>query len=204
MALEVRSDTLSSFNRNISFRDNTTSAIFIDHDITGGLGIGSGQINLLYTIPTLTRATGTAGTANLNVNGRNGNGYSITNMWAIADNTSTTLNNNSSGTVAIAGNINPTSSGTARTFTIGGGGDWTVGGLINMTGQAHTFTKANSGALTFTGSGASTFTGNANINDGTVAIRTISSLNSTSASAGRVVLGGGAAQLSGDFRHRRG
>ncbi|NDF32458.1 MAG: hypothetical protein EB147_09575, partial [Acidimicrobiia bacterium] len=195
--LEIRSDALAGFaTRNLSFRDNTTGAIFVDHDVTGPLGLGSAAMNQTLSANFL-RTTATNG-ATLVFNGRNGYGYSF-GWWALAGNGSTTLTNSTSGQTTITGNINFSSRTSASTLTLQGGGDWSVAGLISASGALHAFTKAGSGLINFSSSAGtlSTFTGNASLNDGVTRIRSVDLLNNTSASAGRIVFGGGALSFVG-------
>jgi autotransporter-associated beta strand protein len=203
--LEVRTDNAgTSFaGRNVRVRNNTSGIIFVDHGTTGPLGLGSGQLqNQTLTFGSITR-NGGANNVNYVFAGRNGFGQSYTNaLPGAGDYRSLTLQNNSSGLVSILGSVwNANGSGTnIGTFTVTGGGDTLIAGAIFAANGRHSFTKGNSGTLTFTQDAAaspSTFLNNANINDGTVEIRTINVLNPNNTNAGRVVFGGGALSFLG-------
>ncbi|MFM7210171.1 MAG: beta strand repeat-containing protein, partial [Verrucomicrobiota bacterium] len=189
--------------RNVRVRNNTTGTVFVDHGVSGSLGLGAGQLqNQSVALGTLTRQSG-GNTVNYTIVGRNGFNVSFASaLSAAADHRSLTLNNNTSGTVTISGNVwNANGSGTSiGTFTASGGGDTVINGVVFASNGRHSFTKGGSGTLTFTqsaGGTAATFLNNANVNDGTLQIRTIEVLNPNNTSSGRVLFGGGVLDFIG-------
>jgi autotransporter-associated beta strand protein len=201
--LEVRTDAASGFTgqKNIRVRNNSTGTIFVDRDLSGPLSLGNGSLqNQTVTFGSLTREAG-GNAANFTFNGRNGyNTITTSATPAAADYRGITVTNNSSGTVTLAGgDVWRANSATASTYTVTGGGETIINGAVVATGGANVLTKAGSGTFTLgaTAATTSTFTGNANINDGTLAIRSVNALNPTSASAGRIVFGNGALSFLG-------
>ena len=200
--LEIRSDALAGFaTRNLSFRDNASgSTLFVDHDVTGSLGIGSAAMNQTISFPSLVRGAGTSGIATLTIQSRNGYNTTVTGNIAIAATHGTTLTNSSSGLFTYLGNLGLSSDATARALTIQGGGDSILTGNITGTGALHEFTKGGSGTLTLSkaqGTGTtSTFTGNTKISDGTLQIRTIDALNPSAGTT--VVFNNGALEFLGN------
>ena len=202
--LEVRTDSPSGFaGRNVRVRNNTTGTVFVDHGLSGSLGLGSGQLqNQTVTFGSLTRTSG-INTVNYTFTGRNGFGQSYTHaLPAAADYRSLAINNNSSGLVTIGGSIwNANGSGTnIGTFTVQGGGDTLIAGAVVASNGRHAFNKTSSGTLTFSQGSAATassFLGNATITDGTLELRTINVLNPNNTSAGRVLFSGGALSFLG-------
>jgi len=199
--LEIRSDALAGFaTRNLSFRDNASGTLFVDHDVTGSLGIGSAAMNQTISFPSLVRGAGTSGIATLTIQSRNGYNTTVTGNIAIAATHGTTLTNSSSGLFTYLGNLGLSSDATARALTIQGGGDSILTGNITGTGALHEFTKGGSGTLTLSkaqGTGTiSTFTGNTKISDGTLQIRTIDALNPSAGTT--VVFNNGALEFLGN------
>jgi autotransporter-associated beta strand protein len=196
--LEVRTDAPNFGTRNIQTNSNTTGTVFVDHGITGDLGIGSGQINQTVAFGAL--HTPVANTQGLNVNlaGRNGYNVSFTaaTLGSGAAEGNVAINNNTSGTLTLNGNLLGANTSTStRTTTIGGNGNsiltgnFIPGGTLN-----HNFTKSGSGILSIQGT-AGTFTGATNVSGGTLNISSIGALNASS--SGRVVFGGGALNYTG-------
>ena len=199
--LEIRTDLPGGFaGRNARVRNNTTGTFFVDHDITGELGISSSLQNQTVSMGSLIRDSG-ANVANFTVNGRNGYNITFTSATpAAADYRGITVTNNSSGTLTLTGgDVWNATSGTASTYTVQGGGETVITGRVLASGGASGLTKTNSGTLTLsqgqTGT-ASTFLGDTTISDGTLEIFSVKALNDTSTR--RIVLGGGALSYRGD------
>jgi hypothetical protein len=200
--LEIRSDSPAGFaGRNMSIRNNAGGTVFIDHDLSGPLSLGAGPLqNQTFNFGNLIRATG-ANNSTATFTGRNGFNFVFAGALAsLEDHRSWTFNNNSSGSVTLLGNVWNTNATGANvgTLTFGGGGEFIVTGSVTTAAADHALTKTGSGTAAFTqtvGVSSSSFLGNTNINDGTLEIRTVEVLNSTSSS--RIVLGGGALSFLG-------
>jgi autotransporter-associated beta strand protein len=197
-ALEVRTDAPDFGTRNIQVNSNTTGTIFVDHGITGDLGIGSGLINQTVAFGALNTPVASNQGLNVNLAGRNGYNVSFTaaTLGSGAGEGTLAINNNTSGTLTLNGNLlGANGSTTARTTTIAGNGDSILtGNFIPGGTQNHNFTKSGSGTLTIQGT-AGTFTGATNVSAGTLNISSIGALNATS--SGRVVFGGGTLNYTG-------
>ncbi len=76
-----------------------------------------------------------------------------------------------------------------RPFTVGGGSNLTVGGIISGSGG---ITTAGAGTLTFSGTGANTYTGTTTVATGTLALNKVAA----AATAGNVTLAGGTVSMT--------
>lgn len=167
--LEVRTDAGAGFlTRNVTQRDNTSGGVFVDHDITGPLGIGSSLINQTVTFGRLGRTTGT-NAATFAISGRNGYNTSFATLFGAAANGALTFNNNSNGLVTYTGDVNVTNDATARAFTVGGSSETLITGSILASGAAHTLTKSGTGTFTLQGT-ASNYTGATAVQQGTLSV----------------------------------
>ena len=177
--LEVRTDDAAGFaGRTVRLRNNVTGTIFVDHDMTGPLSIGTSAQNQTVTMGALIRDTG-ANNTNFTYAGRNGYNISFSSALPTAgDYRSWTLNNNTSGTVTYFGDTWNTNVTTAGTFTVGGNGDTIITGSILATGEAHVLTKSGSGTFTY-GGAAGTYTGVTNINAGTLSFSNVGAFAGT-------------------------
>ncbi len=178
--LEVRTDAASGFaGRSVRLRNNVTGTIFVDHDTSGALGIGSSMQNQTVTFGTLTRDTGVNNT-NFTYNGRNGYGVSFSSiLGAAGDRRGWTLTNNSSGTVTYFGDVWNMNNATAATFTVQGNGDTAITGSILATGGAHVLAKGGTGTFYYGGT-AGTYTGATNISAGTLSFSDVGGFANTS------------------------
>ncbi len=202
--LEVRTDAASGFaGRSVRLRNNVTGTVFVDHDTTGALGIGSSMQNQTVTFGTLTRDTG-ANNTNFTYNGRNGYSVSFSSiLGAAGDRRGWTLTNNSSGTVTYFGDVWNMNNATAATFTVQGNGDTAITGSILATGGAHVLAKGGTGTFYYGGT-AGTYTGATNISAGTLSFSDVGGFANTSVinignattTSGALTYTGGAATLS--------
>jgi autotransporter-associated beta strand protein len=194
--IEVRTDAASGFaGRTVRYRNNTTGTIFVDHDLSGPLSLGSGSLqNQTVTFGGLIRDAG-VNTVNFNYAGRNGYSLSFTSaLPAVGDHRQWTINNNTNGTLTYTGNTWNTNASSANTYTVQGGAETIITGSVIASGALHALTKASSGTLSLQGT-ASTYTGLTSINDGTIAISSVGALNASATN--RVAFGGGALSFLG-------
>ena len=168
--------------RNIYHRGSSTAAsLFADH------AVGS------YGVINRTVAFGQfAFEENLSFvfNGRNGFGYSFTTAPVQGGNANSTITNNAGGMVTFAANFwSNSDNGGARTLTITGSGNTTLGGNLVATSSTydHSLTKSGNGLLRIAGTG-STLDGSVNVNAGAIAITDFRSITNN---AGRINLGSG-------------
>ena len=180
--LEVRTDAPAGFStRNLSVRGGQTGNIFVDHALTGSLGLG-GLSNFQNQTVTFGNAVFTATNSTTNLTSRNGWGASFqgaSGTIGSGGNNSPNINNNSSGTLTLAANLWGQTDGTARTLSIGGNAETTVTGNVLATGAAHVLAKNGTGVLTYGGT-AGTYTGSTNINAGTLSIANVGAVAGTS------------------------
>lgn len=178
--LEVRTDAASDFaGRTLRVRNNTTGTVFVDHDLSGGLGIGTSQQNQTVTLGALIRDAG-ANVANFTFNGRNGYSISFTSaLPAVGDYRGVTVTNNSSGTVTFNGNVWNANNATASTYTVQGNGDTVITGSVVTTAVANNLTKTGSGTF-FYGGTAGTYLGLTTISAGTLSFSDVGGFGGTS------------------------
>ena len=201
--IEIRTDAAAGFSgRTVRVRNNTTGTIFVDHDLSGGLGIGSSLQNQTVAMGALSRDTG-ANPGNFTFNGRNGYSMSFTTAPAAGDYRGITVTNNSSGTVTLNGNVFNANNATAATFTVAGNGEFVITGNVLGTGGAQALTKSGTGTFTYGGT-AGTYTGATTINAGTLSFSNVGAFAGTSGisignattTAGALTYTGAAATLS--------
>lgn len=178
--LEIRTDAAADFaGRTVRIRNNTTGTIFVDHDLSGGLGIGTSMQNQTVTMGALIRDAG-ANAGNYTFNGRNGYNVSFTSYFpAVGDYRGETITNNSSGTVTINGNVWNANNATASTFTVTGSGDTVITGSVVTTAVANVLTKGGTGTF-FYGGSAGTYQGATNISAGTFSLANLGGIAGTS------------------------
>lgn len=181
--LEVRTDAAAGFaGRTIRLRNNVTGTVFVDHDISGPLGIGDSLQNQTVTFGALTRDSG-ANNSNFNYRGRNGYNVSFTSALPVtpAEYRSWTVDNGSSGTVTYNGNVWNTTATTAGTFTVQGNGETVITGSVIASGALHNLTKGGSGTFYFGGtSNAGNYTGATTINGGTLSFSNVGGFSASS------------------------
>ncbi len=204
--LEVRTDAPAGFaSRNLRPRNNTTgNTIFVDHDLAGGLGVGTSLQNQTITFGTFLREAGASGTT-VTFNGRNGYGITVTTGTpAAGDYRNYTLTNSTSGTVTISGNLFNNNNTTAATMTVGGNAETIVSGSVLATSTAaHVFLKSGTGRLIYAGS-AGNYDGPTRIDAGTLSFSDVGGFADTSeirignatTTAGTLTHTGAAATLS--------
>jgi autotransporter-associated beta strand protein len=197
--LEVRTDAASGFaGRTVRYRNNTSGTIFVDHDLSGGLGIGTSLQNQTVTFGGIIRDAG-ANNVNFNYNGRNGYNLTFSSaLPAVGDHRAWTINNNTSGTLTYTGNVwNTNRTPETGTFTVQGNAETVITGSVIASGAAHILTKAGSGTFTFGGT-ASTYTGNTNITAGTLAFSDVGAFaNSALINIGNATTGAGTLTYTG-------
>ncbi|MBA4015748.1 MAG: hypothetical protein C0483_01025 [Pirellula sp.] len=177
--LEIRTDAASGFaGRNARIRNNTTGTFFFDHDLTGGLGIGTSLQNQTVTMGTLIRDAG-ANAGNFTFNGRNGYNISFNTAPAAADYRGITVTNNSSGTVTLNGNVWNANNATASTFAIAGNAETVITGSVVTSAVANVLTKSGTGTF-FYGGTAGTYQGATNISAGTLSFSNVGGFGATS------------------------
>jgi autotransporter-associated beta strand protein len=180
---------------------NITSDITSDRTVTVNSGItySLGTLNIGDPSDTFTLGGTTPGTLNFNVT----SGSAAINMATNADNQTISApitlqdnliitNDQSSGTLTISSTINTN----GYLITVQGTGNVTLSGVISGSGS---ITKTGSGRLTL--SGANTYTGATTINAGTLRISADNNLGAApgTATAGRLVLGGGTLAVTTGF-----
>ncbi len=199
--VEFRTDLPGSFStRNVMVRADRTGVLFLDHDITGPLGVGSSLINQTITFGNFSRASGGTNST-FSFSGRNGYGFSATGASGLIGGENATqdlsnfiFTNNSNGLGTLIGNAWNTNQTTPRTFTVGGNAETVLTGNVLATGATHHLTKSGTGTFTYNGT-AGTFTGSTTVT-GTLAISSMSALNS-STGIGAIQLSNGALDYRG-------
>ncbi len=191
---EVRTDAASGFaGRTVRIRNNTTGTIFFDHDLSGGLGIGSAAQNQTLTMGALIRDAG-ANAGNITLNGRNGYNISFTSFLpAAGDYRGVTITNNSSGVATFNGDVWNMNNAASSAFTVAGNAETVITGNVLATGGNHLLTKTGTGTFTYGGT-AGTYTGSTTVT-GTVVVTSIGAFNS--AGAGAIQMNSGALDYRG-------
>jgi autotransporter-associated beta strand protein len=199
-SFELRTDAPGDFiNKSVIQRSNTSGNVFLDHDLSGPLGIGTSMQSQTVTLGGFRTNVGSAQTATFAINSRNGYGASFTDplggvLAAGGGDGNATININANGLVTFNGSLLGVSSGTNRVLSIGGNGDSRVTGSITPGGAGrHIFVKGGTGTLTLNGT-AGTMLGSTNVT-GTVAVTGMGAFNSSG--VGALQLNGGALDYRG-------
>ncbi len=199
-SFEIRTDAPGDFiSKSVIQRTNTSGNIFLDHDLSGPLGIGTSMQGQTVALAGFRTNVGNSQTATFAINSRNGYGASFTDplggvLAAGGGDGNTTININANGPVTFNGSLLGVSSGTNRVLTMGGNGDSQVTGSITPGGTGrHIFVKGGTGTLTLDGA-AGTMLGSTNIT-GTLVVTGIGAFNSSG--VGAIQLNSGALDYRG-------
>lgn len=197
--LEIRTDNVGSFV-DTRLIERGSAQVFADRAV----GSTAGLLNQTLVFSDTSYANNNVTHTYLSRNGYNitlsGAGSDFGNITFTGGNNLAIVNNSSSGTLTLAGNLTFGSETTVRAYTFTGHGDTVITGNISAAGGVHRLDKGSAtvgnGTLTLLGTN-SNYLGGTNINSGTLAIENFGVLGPGAVNLGTLSTGVGAFSYAG-------